>query len=84
MRLPYPSRRASICKNIPIMDDADILRLNVERFRRMLQTETDETMRQSVQKILEEFEVKLASARTRAKSVQASRSPSQDDQQPKT
>lgn len=43
------------------MNELEIIRLNVERYRRMLQSEVDETARRAIQKILEEFEAKLAS-----------------------
>ncbi len=43
------------------MNELEIIRLNVERYRRMLQIEVDETVRQAIKNILEEFETKLAS-----------------------
>jgi hypothetical protein len=45
------------------MNETEIIRLNVERYRRMLLTEKDEIMRLLIQKMLEEFEGKLASAK---------------------
>jgi hypothetical protein len=48
------------------MDDVEIIRLNVERYRRLLHTEVDETVRVAIQKMLKEFEAKLSSARPRA------------------
>lgn len=47
------------------MDDREIIRLNVERYRRLLRTEADETARRSIQKMLEEFEAKLSATRPR-------------------
>ena len=44
-----------------VMNELEITRLNVERYRRMLQIEVDETARQAIKNILEEFETKLAS-----------------------
>jgi len=46
---------------VPVMNELEITRLNVERYRRMLQIEVDETARQAIKNILEEFEAKLAS-----------------------
>ena len=43
------------------MNEVEILRLNVERYRRLLKIEADETIRRTIQKMLEEFETKLAS-----------------------
>jgi hypothetical protein len=43
------------------MNELEIIRLNVDRYRRMLQIEVDETARQAIKNILEEFEAKLAS-----------------------
>jgi hypothetical protein len=43
------------------MNEVEIIRLNVERYRRILKIEVDETIRQVIQKMLEEFEAKLAS-----------------------
>ena len=42
------------------MNEIEILRLNVERYRRLLKTEADETARQALQRMLEEFETRLA------------------------
>ncbi len=47
------------------MDELEIIRLNVARYRRMLQTEVDETARRTIQKMLEEFDAKLASLKPR-------------------
>jgi len=47
------------------MDEVEIIRLNVARYRRMLETEADETMRQLIQRMLEEFEAKLVSLKPR-------------------
>jgi histone H3/H4 len=44
------------------MNELEIIRLNVDRYRRMLQIEVDETARQAIKNILEEFEAKLAKA----------------------
>lgn len=41
------------------MDEVEIIRLNIERFRRMLQTDLEETARRAIEKILDEFESKL-------------------------
>ncbi len=49
-----------------VMSEIEIIRLNVERYRRMLKIEADETMRRVIQKMLEEFEAKLASLKPRA------------------
>ena len=49
------------------MNEVEIIRLNVERFRSMLQTEADESARRTIQQILKEFEAKLSSARPRSK-----------------
>jgi len=43
------------------MDEIEITRLNIARYRRLLQTEVDEAIRRVIQKMLAEFEVKLAS-----------------------
>jgi len=45
------------------MNEVEIIRLNVERFRHMLQTEADENARRAIQQMLKEFEAKLSSAR---------------------
>jgi len=45
------------------MEDREIIRLNVERYRRLLRTEADETARRAIQKMLEEFEAKLSATR---------------------
>ena len=41
------------------MNELEITRLNVERYRRMLQIEVDETARQAIGDLLEEFEPSL-------------------------
>ncbi len=48
------------------MDDLEIIRLNVERYRRLLHTEADETARRAIQKMLKEFEAKLSSVKPRS------------------
>ena len=40
--------------------DRSVARLNVEHFRRLLATETDETRRKTLQRLLAEEEAKLA------------------------
>lgn len=45
------------------MDEVEIVRLNVERCRRILQTETDEAARLAIQKMPEESEAKLPVAK---------------------
>ena len=50
------------------MDGAWVIRLNVERYRRMLQAEVDEVARQTIQKMLDEFEAKLSSTYPSSKS----------------
>lgn len=45
------------------MDEAEIIRLNIRRYRRMLQYETNERSRRAIETILREFEVKLGAAR---------------------
>ena len=47
------------------MDEIEIIRLNIERYRRMLQVEVDESVRRTIQKMLEEFEAKLPLAERR-------------------
>ncbi len=41
------------------VNEVEIIRLNIERFRRMLQTDLDETARWPIKKMLDEFESKL-------------------------
>ena len=41
------------------MKEVDIIRLNVERFRRLLQTDLDERTRHAIQAMLAEFELEL-------------------------
>jgi len=45
------------------MREDDIVRLNVERYRRLLRSETDESVRDSIKRMLDEFETKLSAAR---------------------
>jgi hypothetical protein len=45
------------------MNEAEIIGLNVERFRRMLRSEAEKSARQAIQQLLKEFEAKLLSAR---------------------
>ncbi len=47
------------------MNEIEVIRLNIERYRRMLQTDLDDTTRRAVQKMLDEFERRLASATIR-------------------
>lgn len=49
-----------------VMSEIEIIRLNIERYRRMLKIEADESMRRVIQRMLEEFEAKLASLKPRA------------------
>ena len=42
------------------MEEVEIIRLNVERYRRLLRTNLDEQTRRAVQAMLAEFECKLA------------------------
>jgi hypothetical protein len=46
------------------MDERDIIRLNIERFRRMLQEQIDESTRRTIESVLLEFEAKLKSPST--------------------
>lgn len=48
------------------MDEVEIIKLNIERYRRMLQAEADESARRAIQKMLDEFEARLPSARPRS------------------
>ena len=41
------------------MNEIEVVRLNIERFRRMLETELDATVRQTIQKMLDEFQDEL-------------------------
>ncbi len=52
---------------VTAMNEVDVIRLNVERYRRMLQTEADESARRAIQQMLREFEAKLSSARPLSK-----------------
>jgi hypothetical protein len=47
------------------MDEAEIIRLNIERYRRMLRSEQDESVRRAIQKMLDEFETRLILAGNR-------------------
>lgn len=51
------------------MSEVQIIRLNIERYRRMLQTELDENVRRDIQKMLNEFETKLSLANARSTKV---------------
>ena len=42
------------------MTEVEVIRRNIERFRRLLQSELDNTTRLSVEKLLAEFEAKLS------------------------
>ena len=44
------------------MEELEIIRLNIERFRRMLQTELDWPARPMIENMLREFESKLAAS----------------------
>jgi len=46
------------------MNEVEIIRSNIERYRRMLQTDLEQTTRSTVQKLLGEFEAMLSSAST--------------------
>ena len=50
------------------MDEGWVIRLNIERYRRMLQAEVDEVARRTIQKMLDEFEAKLSSTYPSSKS----------------
>ena len=50
------------------MDEGWVIRLNIERYRRMLQAEVDEVARRTIQKMLDEFETKLSSTCQSSKS----------------
>ncbi len=50
------------------MKDTEIIRLNIERYRRMLQGELDDATRRAIETMLREFKAKL--------SVEESRTPS--------
>jgi hypothetical protein len=41
------------------MEDMEIIRLNIERYRRLLQTKLDERTRWVIEAMLAEFELKL-------------------------
>jgi hypothetical protein len=45
------------------MPDKQVAQLNIDRFRELLATETDETKRKMILRLLAEEETKLASAR---------------------
>jgi hypothetical protein len=42
--------------------EIDIIRLNIEKFRRMLETETDESCRRTIESVIREFEGILSSS----------------------
>jgi hypothetical protein len=42
------------------MNEVEIIRLNIERYQRLLQSELDETARRTIQRMLDEFEAKLS------------------------
>ena len=44
------------------VDEIDIIRLNIERYRRLLKSEANQSARLAIQKILKEFEAKLSIA----------------------
>ncbi len=50
---------------VSVMNEIEVVRLNIERFRRMLETESDATVRQTIQKMLDEFQDRLTSLRNR-------------------
>jgi len=47
------------------MNTSAIIRLNIERFQQMLQTESDESMRRVIENMIQEFEAMLSSAHTK-------------------
>ena len=53
------------------MDEVEIIRLNIERFRRMLETDLDETSRRAVKKMLDEFESEFSARRRRSQPMKA-------------
>lgn len=55
------------------MDEIEIIRLNIERYRRLLRTETDENARQAIEKLLKEFEAKLCAAKPAARAARFDR-----------
>jgi hypothetical protein len=44
------------------MMETDIIRLNIERFQRMLEAETNESDRQTIESMIREFEEMLSSS----------------------
>ena len=58
--IAFPPDGEARFDRVAAMDELEIVRLNVERYRRMLQTESDKTARLAIQKMLEEFETKFA------------------------
>jgi hypothetical protein len=46
---------------VPVVNELEIIRLNIERYQRMLQIAVDDAARQAIKNMLEEFEAKLAS-----------------------
>jgi len=57
------------------MTEADIIRLNIERFQRMLKTETNEITRRTIESMLRKFEGMLSSSRLGTRSERGSRNP---------
>jgi len=53
------------------VDEVEIIRLNIERFRRMLEADLDETSRRAVKKMLDEFEAKLPAPKRRSEPTKA-------------
>ncbi len=45
------------------MNTSAIIRLNIERFQQMIQTESDESTRRAIENIIQEFETMLLPAR---------------------
>ncbi len=56
-------RKIRVCQR-SAMDELEIIRLNIERYQRMLETESNETTRQSIQRMLAEFEAKFQAGRS--------------------
>lgn len=57
------------------MTEADIIRLNIERFQRMLKTETNESTRRTIESMLRKFEGMLSSSRLGKRSERGIRIP---------
>ncbi|HVO94564.1 MAG TPA: hypothetical protein VMT22_17075 [Terriglobales bacterium] len=53
------------------MEDAEIIRLNIERYRRMLQAKLDPASRRTIEAILREFEAGLSIEESHAPSGQS-------------